>query len=129
VRKTEALGSSAKQVAPAALSEARQREQQSKATTVDQDILQRVDGMARMREGEIQEAVAANESAQAGAASADSLRAVSASFSSDRCDEIATATPEAWLQCITSLEDAGLTDAAAEQRKLLAAAFPDFNIP
>ena len=139
LRKTEALRSTTKEV--------RQREQQSKAMTAeqglaeqepaaralisqdqanfaaeertfelkDQDMLQRADDMARLREGDIQEAIVTS--------------AASAADVPDRCDETATATPETWLQCITSLQEAGLTDAADEERKLLAAAFPDFYTP
>ena len=80
-----------------------------------QVLLQRADDMARLREGDIQEAIVTS--------------AASAADVPDRCDETATATPETWLQCITSLQEAGLTDAADEERKLLAAAFPDFYTP
>jgi hypothetical protein len=139
LRKTEALRSTTKEV--------RQREQQSKAMTAeqglaeqepaaralisqdqanfaaeertfelkDQDMLQRADDMARLREGDTQEAVVTG--------------AASAAYVPGRCDETATAMPETWLQCITSLQEAGLTDAADEERKLLAAAFPDFDTP
>jgi len=42
------------------------------------------------------------------------------------CNEVATATPVTWLECIEQLENAGLTDAAMTQRALLQRSFPDF---
>ena len=80
----------------------------------DEDMLQRADDMARMREGNVQP---------------ESPAVAAGSYVPDRCDETATASPETWLQCIRSLEEAGLADLAAEERKLLAAAFPDFETP
>lgn len=147
--------------APTGLSEARQREQQSKATVVeqslveqepaapapasadqlrpeiendayefkDEDMLKRADDMARMREGDIEEAVVADDLPRAFAAEVGSAGVASTYSAPDRCDETATATPETWLQCITALQEAGLTDAADAERKLLAAAFPDFQTP
>jgi len=152
-------------VAPTGLSEARQRERQSKASAVeqgvveqepaarapaspsasadkvrletdnnayefkDEDMLKRADDMARMREGDIEEAVVADDLSQTFAADAESVGVASTYSAPERCDETATATPETWLQCITALEEAGLTDAADAERKLLAAAFPDFHTP
>jgi hypothetical protein len=159
-RKTEALRSTAKQSAPTALSETRQREQQTKATFAernlaeqepavraltspdqasleldsvfelkDQDMLQRTDDMPRIQEGEDQQAVPATAPPQAASTEYVSLGLVSEPSEPGRCAEAATATPEAWLQCIAFLEEAGLTEAAAEERELLAAAFPDFETP
>jgi hypothetical protein len=122
VAKSEALRSTAKQVAPGALSEARQRPEQSKATVAeqeqatpefdasefkakDQDMLQRADDMARMQEGDNRQAAPPG------------------------CDENATAAAETWLHCIADMEAAGLGDAAREERKLLTAAYPDFDTP
>ena len=90
---------------------------------------QDADNMARMREGDTQESVPASAPAQAVSADAASLGYASEASAPGHCDETATATPETWLQCITSLEEAGLTDVADEERKLLAAAFPDFDAP
>lgn len=42
------------------------------------------------------------------------------------CNEVATATPVTWLECIEQLENAGLTDAAMTQRALMQRSFPDF---
>jgi len=146
VPKTEALRSTAKQVAPAALSEARQRPEQTKATVAeqeqaapefdvselkakDQDMLQRADDMARMREGDNREAAPINAPPQSFSTGAGMMRLVSEPAAPLACDETATAAAESWLQCITNLEAAGLNDAAREERKLLAAAFPDFDTP
>jgi len=153
-QKTEALRSTAKQVAPAALSETRQREQQSKgmisepaarapassdpvSLEVDnnafefknQYMLQRADDMAAVRESEIQEVVPATSPSLTVNRALETVGNTSADSAADRCDETATAAPETWLKCIATLEEAGLTDAADEERKRLVAAFPDFDIP
>jgi hypothetical protein len=157
VQKTEALRSTAKQVAPAASPEVRQREQQAKATMVEPaersladqqpaarapssaiQAISEVDNsafefkdqdIANMRESETREAIVAEELPQPIAADMAYAGAASESNVPDRCDETATATPETWLQCITALEEAGLADAAGEERERLTAAFPDFDTP
>ena len=45
------------------------------------------------------------------------------------CDETARATPQAWLDCISELEEAGFTAAVENERRLLAETFPDVEIP
>lgn len=95
----------------------------------DQDMLQDAENMGRMREGDTREDAPASVAVQSASADEASLRFASEPAVRGHCDETATATAETWLQCITSLEEAGLTDAADEERKLLAAAFPDFDTP
>jgi len=112
--KIETLRSSAKELAPGALSEARQRPEQAKASVADQD--------AAITESELK------------FSSQDMLQrttvgAVNEPTTPSACDETATAAAESWLQCITDMEAAGLGDAARAERRLLAAAFPDFNTP
>ena len=116
VPKSEALRSTAKQVAPGALSEARQRPEQSKATVAEQ-------------EGDNREAAAVNAPPQSFSADAAMMQLVSEPAARAACDETATAAAESWLQCIADMEAAGLSDAAGEERKLLAAAYPDFDTP
>lgn len=43
------------------------------------------------------------------------------------CDDSVTVSPETWLECIRKLEEAGLADAAQQQRESLREAYPDFN--
>jgi hypothetical protein len=43
------------------------------------------------------------------------------------CDAKSVATPETWLDCIEGLEKSGLTAEAENERRLLEAAFPDFQ--
>lgn len=43
------------------------------------------------------------------------------------CAAAAIATPETWLDCIKALEEAGQTAEAENERRLLEAAFPDFD--
>lgn len=146
IPKSEALRSTAKQVAPGALSEARQRPEQSKATVAeqeqaapefdasefkakDQDMLQRADDTARMQEGDNREAAPVNAPPQSFSADAAMMRLVSEPAAPPACDETATAAAESWLQCIADMEAAGLGDAAREERKLLAAVYPDFDTP
>ncbi len=45
------------------------------------------------------------------------------------CDESATADPNTWLECILELERQGQYDAARQERKLLAEAFPPPELP
>lgn len=45
------------------------------------------------------------------------------------CPPEAMTDPGQWLACIEELEAAGMTAAAAEQRRLLQQAFPDFEAP
>jgi len=134
--KIEALRSSTKRVAPGAEQSKLSFADQDLATTEDelklksQDMLQRSNDMARMREGDApQAAAAASEMPQVESANVATLGAASAIVAPRGCDENATAAAEAWLQCITALEEAGLNDVASEERKLLAAAFPDFDTP
>ena len=109
--KIEALRSTAKQVAPNAPAERRQRSDQSKAVVLEQ------------------EAALANEVPQTVSAERATLGLVSAAFETPGCNESVTAAAETWLQCIAELEEAGLNDTAREQRKLFTAAFPDFDTP
>jgi hypothetical protein len=43
------------------------------------------------------------------------------------CDEEARATRSTWLDCITELERAGLTDLAGEEREKLLEVFPEIG--
>ena len=45
------------------------------------------------------------------------------------CSDDATAAPATWLECIEILEKAGLIEEANQQRQLLMATFPDFELP
>ncbi len=112
VPKSEALRSTPKQVAPGALSEARQRPEQSKATVAEQE-----------------QAAPEIDASEFKAKDQDMLQLVSEPAAPPACDETATAAAESWLQCITDMEAAGLSDAAREERKLLTAAYPDFDTP
>jgi hypothetical protein len=80
-----------------------------------------------------QEAPASPAAASAIAPQADEARPLasraSAESAAPSCDEAARAAPEAWLQCISDLEDAGFTAAAEQERRLLAETFPDFETP
>jgi len=118
--KLEALRSTAKQVAPAAASEARQRVEQSKANFEDQAVVEQEVAAP---------ALISPEPAQTTISNFAPPGLVRGRSDPGRCDEAATTTAETWLQCITALEEAGLSDAADEERKLLAAAFPDFDTP
>ncbi len=122
--KMGALRSTAKQLAPAAASETRQRVEQSKANIANQALVEQ-EAAARLQEGEDQEAVPA----QTASTDFASLELVREHSDPGRCDVAATTTAETWLQCITALEEAGLSDVADEERKLLTAAFPDFDTP
>jgi hypothetical protein len=54
---------------------------------------------------------------------------VPASFDlEDPCPPAARADPDDWAVCIRALEEAGLDDAATEQRQRLHEAFPDFDL-
>ncbi len=44
------------------------------------------------------------------------------------CDANARATPQTWLECIAALVEDDLDEVAAEQRELLQAAFPNFDM-
>ena len=88
----------------------------------DKDLLRRADEAAELRYGE--------EKADTNAAADMALRSAAlVAEAPPQCPEDATRDPETWLACIEELEAAGLTDAAAEQRRLLADAFPEFELP
>ncbi len=67
------------------------------------------------------------------AAASMEVNAFSSSPSADMalpaCDTQERSAPESWLACIAALEEAGLEDAAEEERRLLAETFPDFEAP
>ena len=113
---------------PAVPLEAKQQEASSPVPEIfemqDADMLQRAEDMARQRAGENKEAehVARGVSSYAPASAAASLRLAV-------CTEDDRNEPQTWLDCIALLEEAGLQDAAAAERELLAEAFPDFAAP
>jgi len=88
----------------------------------DADMLRRAEDLARLQSGNDREPGQA-------AATAFASRALSANEPVQHCDDETRATPESWYACITSLEEAGLGEAARQQREQLAAAFPDFDMP
>lgn len=88
----------------------------------DANMLRHAEDMARMQSGENREAASPSSAADAG-----TLGAVAVSAEAPACDETVTSTPETWLECITGLEEAGLSREAQQQRELLQAAFPEFN--
>lgn len=90
----------------------------------DADMLQRAAEMARTQTGENR-----NSAPQGSADSALALSSIGVRDDLPTCDETATRTPEAWLKCITELEEAGFSDAALLQRELLRQSFPDFEAP
>lgn len=91
----------------------------------DADVLRRADDLARMQSGENKEVdLSGDVAADAGAAGLNSF-AVTAE--APACDEPATKTPEAWVECIAELEAAGRSDEAMQQRELLQQAFPGFD--
>jgi hypothetical protein len=49
--------------------------------------------------------------------------------SSEPCPPEMRTKPEDWAACIEALENAGLDDAASEQKRRLLEAFPDFDLP
>lgn len=77
----------------------------------DTDMLQRAKETAELRSGANLEARPQNLTDEA----------------APTCDAEATATPETWLDCIRDLEKAGLMAQAEKERRLLEAAFPDFD--
>ncbi len=115
----------------------------------DSDMLIRAEEMARMQQGPNDApATPAAASAAPPARAADALEEVvsleanafssptradarlrGAEDASPSCDMTARSTAESWLECITALEDAGLTAAAEQERELLAETFPDFETP
>lgn len=77
----------------------------------DEDLLERAEEMARLREGRNNEPAPAAARQEAAPA----------------CDEAARATPESWLECIARLEESGALDTARVEQELLAEVFPDFD--
>ncbi len=45
------------------------------------------------------------------------------------CPEVVQSDPEAWLECILDLEEAGNQEGAERERKALIDTFPDFKLP
>ncbi len=88
----------------------------------DTQMLRRADELVKVQIGE------ANDAAPASARALTASSAASAKHV-DHCDEEARETAESWLSCIESLEQAGLHEAARQQREQLAEAFPDFEMP
>jgi len=88
----------------------------------DADMLQRAAEMARTQSGENK--VSAPQGSADGALE---LSSFGLRDETPACDETATQTPEAWLECIRELEEAGFSDVALRQRELLQQNFPDFK--
>lgn len=88
----------------------------------DADLLRRAEERDRVRAGPDREA-------RQPLATAVTTNAVGTFESGDSCDDEARAEPETWYACISRLEQAGLIQQAKEERKLLAAQFPDFEAP
>ena len=91
----------------------------------DADMLQRAEDMARQRAGTNKQA----EPAARGGVSSFAPASAAASYELVICDDDERQDPEAWLACIDRIEIAGLPEAAAAERELLAEAFPDFEVP
>jgi len=86
----------------------------------DPEMLQRAEDMAEIRSGSNQDV----DQAAPFAASRSSKVAATAV-----CSDDAIADPATWLECIESLEQAGLIEEANQQRQLLMSAFPGFELP
>lgn len=100
----------------------------------DADILRRAEDLVRLQTGDnkIREHKEPGESERADvAATAAGFAAASAPARpyTSGCTEADRQDPETWLDCILSLEGAGLVDEGALQREQLAETFPDFEIP
>ena len=95
----------------------------------DTDMLQQAEEMARLQQGPDYEAdrpAAAAIPFSEKSALQSSATLVEAEAEAG-CDEAARDEPQLWLECITGLEAAGLTDLASTEREQLAEAFPDFK--
>ncbi|NIV17592.1 MAG: hypothetical protein GWN47_04100 [Woeseiaceae bacterium] len=88
----------------------------------DKDLLRRADEAARLQHSE--DKAGANVEADPALGSTAFL-----AEAPPPCPEEATRDPGSWLACIEELEAAGHDEAAAEQRRLLKEAFPDFELP
>jgi hypothetical protein len=102
------------QIAPAAIVSA------DKFKLEDAEMLQRAEGMAEIQSGSNQDVH------QAASVAASRSLAVAATAV---CSDDAIADPATWLECIESLEKAGLIEAANQQRQLLMSTFPGFELP
>jgi hypothetical protein len=140
----EPMKSTAKQAVPEAALEKRQRsdawrnrvEKQELAMPAssaeefefrDTEMLQRADDMARIHSGENKESALVSSAADTESADAVVQGANAVILETLACNESETATPETWMKCIVALEEAGLADAAREQRALLHKVFPQFD--
>ncbi len=112
--------------------EAQTTEVLEEADTQDADMFTPAEQMPRIQQAPA-DAPAAPAAASAIAPQADEAEALAGRASADTampsCDETARATPEAWLDCISQLEDAGFTAAVERERRLLAETFPNFEMP
>lgn len=114
-------------------------------TAIDGPLLEEIESLARMREGDNASENPVNspdEDTFAGAA-ADvqetkqvGIRAFSAATApamelavSAACEPPQRETPEAWLECVEGLETDGMTNLAQREREQLREAFPDFDMP
>lgn len=88
----------------------------------DADMLERAEEIMRLQSGPNQR------SAQIAAPALATAQVMQAEAAPD-CDVAARSTPENWLVCITQLEEAGQIEAVKRQRELLAATFPEFELP
>lgn len=79
----------------------------------DKDLLQSAEEAAELRQTEPKASASAP------------MRSLAAS----PCPADSRQDPESWLACIERLEEAGQHEAAEQQRRLLAEAFPDFEFP
>ena len=91
------------------------------------DMLKRAEEQARARAGESKASGTQRELSTA--APARALNVAADGAGAGFCGESATATPEAWLDCIAELEEAGLANLAQLERERLQQSFPEFELP